>query len=108
VDGTTFRGRVVWLTHDQGGRRSGPPSGGPTREFQATGFVPPYAVEDGLASFWLSEFEPGAWSSPAAARRMLADNIGPHRVQSGSLVVVTEGRKPVAYFHVHEVVSPPE
>jgi hypothetical protein len=38
---------------------------------------------------------------------MLADNVGPHALQPGSVVVVTEGRKAVAYFHVDEVIAPP-
>lgn len=103
MDGTTFRGQVVWLTRDQGGRLSGPPAGGADSEYRVTGFVPPHTLDDGLASFWLSGFETGAWRSPATGWWLTVDNTGAHKVRPGSVVVITEGARTVAYFHVDEV-----
>jgi hypothetical protein len=100
VDGTRFHGHVVWLTSDQGGRSSGPPTGA---EYRVTGFVPPRTIEDGLASFWLVDFEPGAWRSPAVGWWLAVENVGAQEVRPGGVVVVTEGARTVAYFHVDEV-----
>lgn len=68
-----------------------------------TGYVPPHTVDDGLASFWLADFAPGEWTSPATGWWLAVENAGPQGVGPGSVVVVTEGAKPVAYFHVGEV-----
>jgi hypothetical protein len=100
VDQAEFHGHVVWLTGEQGGRSSGPPTG---EEYRATGYVPPYTVETGLASFWLRDFEPGEWRSTATAWWLAVQNEGPQAVQPGSVVVVTEGAKAVGYFHVDDV-----
>jgi hypothetical protein len=100
VAAITFHGQVVWLTSDQGGRSSGPPTG---EEYRATGFVPPYTVESGLASFWLRDFEPGEWRSSATGWWLAVENESPQAVRPGSVVVVTEGPKAVGYFHVEEV-----
>jgi hypothetical protein len=72
-----------------------------------TGHVPPHTVDDGLASFWLADFAPGEWRSSAIAWWLAVENAGPQEVRPGSVVVVTEGARPVAYFHVHEVQSEP-
>jgi hypothetical protein len=39
-----FQGRVLWLTPEQGGRRSGPPATRPGDDYAATAFVPPETV----------------------------------------------------------------
>lgn len=96
-----FYGHVVWLTEEQGGRTSDQPPPGP--DYRVTGHVPPYTIETGLASFWLRDFKPGEWSSPATGFWAINDNEGPNEVRSGSVVVVTEGRRVVAYFHVEAV-----
>lgn len=100
---TTFRGRVVWLTPEQGGRSSGPPAGNSERDYCVTAFVPPHTVDTGLASFCLAGFETGAWQSSATARWLVVDNVGPQELRAGDIVVVTEGRKTVAYFHVDTI-----
>jgi hypothetical protein len=100
VGETTFHGHVVWLTSDQGGRSSGPPTG---EEYRVTGYVPPHTVENGLASFWLRDFAPGEWQSSATGWWLAVENAGPQEVRPGSVVVVTEGARTVAYFHVHDV-----
>ncbi|WP_328613470.1 hypothetical protein OHS18_32940 [Amycolatopsis sp. NBC_00355] len=32
----------------------------------------------------------------------MVENAGPYRIQPGTVVVLTEGPKPVGYFHVEE------
>ena len=100
VGQTTFHGRVVWLTSDQGGRSSGPPT---SEEYAATGYVPPHAIEDGLASFCLRDFAAGKWQSSATGWWLMVENAGLQEVRPGSVVVVTEGARTVAYFHVDDV-----
>jgi hypothetical protein len=63
-----FKGEVVWLTPEQGGRSSGPPVASPDHDFAATAYVPPHDVHTGLASFVLRAFAKGAWRSPAEGR----------------------------------------
>ena len=75
-----FRGTVVWLTPEQGGRASGPPAPPPGEDYASTAFVPPHTVETGLASF----------DRPIAP---------------GTEVVVTEGPRVVGHFHVEQVLS---
>ena len=45
-----FQGRVLWLTPEQGGRRSGPPATPAGDDYAATAFVPPDTVASWLAS----------------------------------------------------------
>lgn len=70
-----------------------------------TGYVPPYTADDGLASFWLSDFAPGEWRSSATGWWPMVENVGPQAVRPGSVVVVTEGARTVAYFQVDDVHS---
>lgn len=51
-----FKGEVVWLTREQGGRKSGPPASPDNEDYAATAFVPPRNFENGLASFVLRGF----------------------------------------------------
>src|ERR1035437_5543543 len=92
-----FHGYVVWLTGDQGGRSSGPlpPLG---QDFAATAYVPPATAQSGLASIVLRVSNRTAWRSAADARRLVVDNVPPHRVGVGDLIVVTEGARTVANF----------
>jgi hypothetical protein len=85
---TRFIGHVIWLNSAQGGRSSGPPTG---EQYRATGFVPPYTLETGLASFWIEDFVPGEWRSSATGWWLVVENIGSQHLQPGSIVVVTEG-----------------
>jgi hypothetical protein len=97
-----LRGEIVWLTADQGGRASGPP-GAENQDYAATAFVPPSTAETGLASFVVRSAGRKAWRSEAEARWLVLDNPDAPRVVPGSVVVVTEGLRPVAYFHVERV-----
>jgi hypothetical protein len=98
-----FHGHVVWLTREQGGRDSGPPPTPTEQDFAATGFVPPATAESGLASFVLRVEDRQAWWSRADANWLIVENTGPYEVKPGDVVVVTEGAKVVAYFHVDTV-----
>jgi hypothetical protein len=44
-----------------------------------------------------------AWRSPADAGWLIVDNVPPYRVSDGEVLVVAEGRRVVAYFHVESV-----
>lgn len=98
-----FYGEVVWLTADQGGRESGPPATPDGHDYAATAFVPPARLDDGLASFVLRVADRAAWRSHAQAGWLIVDNEGHQRVESGSVVVLTEGTRAVAYFHAQVV-----
>ncbi|MEV4055516.1 hypothetical protein AB0J55_30295 [Amycolatopsis sp. NPDC049688] len=97
-----FRGRLVWLTAEQGGRLTGPPHP-PDGVYAANAYVPPQTAASGLASFVLRDFEPGALTASAAGCWLVVDNAGPYRIQEGTIVVITEGPKPVGYFHVERI-----
>jgi hypothetical protein len=96
-----FKGHVIWLTAEQNGRSSGPPIASDRQDYAATAYVPPRTLTDGLASFVLRSS--GAWTSPAEGRWLSVPNEGEQLVQPGSVIVITEGNRIVAYFHVHEI-----
>jgi hypothetical protein len=96
-----FHGFVVWLTTDRGGRRSGPP----TSPYSATAFVPPVTVAAGLASFVLRDFDSTVFRSSAVGRWLTVANEGVYSIKPGTVVVVTEGPRTVANFHVEHVSS---
>lgn len=95
----------MWLTREQGGRDTGPPPTPPDQDYAATGYVPPASAETGLASLALRVRNREAWRSEASARWLIVDNVAPHRVSKGDVIVITEGRRVVAYFHV-EAIDP--
>jgi hypothetical protein len=98
-----FHGHVVWLTPEQGGRSSGPPVTPGADDYAATAFVPPNTARSGLASFVLRVADRKAWVSAAEAAWLVDQGVPRFDVQPGSVVVVTEGPKVVAYFHVESV-----
>lgn len=93
----------MWLTPEQGGRASGPPETPADSDYASTAFVPPESIESGIASFILRVDNRSAWSSPAIGSWLAVENEWPHVVERGSIVVITEGRRLVAYFHVDEI-----
>ena len=106
VDGSfPFKGRVTWLTPEQGGRPAGPPPPSSRWDCAHTAFVPPHSLSDGLASFVLRGLSPGAWTSSAEGRWLVVDNDGAQLVTPGTVVVVTEGHRVVAYFQVENVTE---
>ena len=99
-----YRGEVIWLTADQGGRQPGPPMPRPVWPyFAATAYVPPRTAATGLASFVLRNFDAGAWRSCAEGRWLVVDGRGDQLVEAGSVIAVTEGSRLVAYFTVERV-----
>ena len=98
-DPLRFHGTVVWLTEDQGGRRS-PPVPAAHRDYAASGYVPPLTVDTGLASLVVGPAMPGAWRSVADAGWLVSDYRYPHDVVAGDVIVVTEGHTVAGYFHV--------
>ncbi|WP_157514300.1 hypothetical protein [Nocardia concava] len=100
-----FRGWILWLTPDQGGRSSGPPLTPPDHDYAATAFVPPHGAAEGQASFVLRVEDRSAWRSPAGAAWLIVENTGAYTIPVGSVVVITEGLKIVGYFHVDELIE---
>jgi hypothetical protein len=98
-----YAGEIVWLTSDQGGRQSGPPATAENENYAATAFVLPASADDGLASFVVRVTDREAWRSAATARWLAVENEGVNQVDRGTVMVVTEGARPVAHFHVTEV-----
>ena len=99
-----FRGSVIWLTPEQGGRAGGPPP--PLAQwpyYAATAYVPPATAKTGLASFVLRGYRSRLWRSRAEGRWLVPGSEGDHAVREGSLVVITEGAREVAFFFVDEV-----
>jgi hypothetical protein len=96
-----FHGAVHWLTPEEGGRRSGPPSA--TYEYRAVAYLLPNTFDEGLAGFALRGFEPGRWHSDAEGRWLIVNNEGPQRVEPGSILKICEGRRHVADFSVSAV-----
>ncbi|PUA82190.1 hypothetical protein [Nocardioides currus] len=68
-----------------------------------TGFVPPHTVDSGSASVVLDVEDRAAWRSGASGCWLVVDNDGTQLVQAGAVIVITEGRRTVAYFHVESV-----
>ncbi|MEV6279246.1 hypothetical protein [Nocardia sp. NPDC051832] len=100
-----FRGVMVWLTAEQGGRSSGPPPTPAEHDYAATAFVPPHGLQEGLASWVLRVDDRSAWRSPASAGWLAFGNTGLYRIEAGAVVVVTEGSRVVGYFHVEHVAT---
>jgi hypothetical protein len=97
------RGTVVWLTPQQGGRVSGPPEPDYDYDYTATAYLPPRTVEDGQAGLALRRFAPGAWRTPAEGILVPAKGHRAQQVVPGSVVVITEGTRPVGFLTVEEV-----
>lgn len=103
-----FKGEVVWLTPMQGGRTSGPPPTPADQDYAATAYVQSSTLADGLASFVLRVTNRTAWRSEALGAWLIVENEGVHRIDEGSIVVITEGSRPVAHFRVRQVIDHPD
>ncbi|ONI69992.1 hypothetical protein BWI15_26160 [Kribbella sp. ALI-6-A] len=97
------RGTVVWLTPQQGGRVSGPPEPDYDYDYTATAYLPPRTPEDGQVGIALRRFAPGAWRSSAEGILVPAQDHRAQQVVPGSMLVVTEGTRPVGLLTVEEV-----
>lgn len=101
-DPLRFHGTVVGLTAEQGGRRSGPPTAPPDRNYAANGFVPPLTVVTRLASLVVPA-TPDAWRSTSDAGWLVGDHQYPHDGAPNDVIVVTEDPTTVGYFYVESV-----
>lgn len=93
-------GDLVWLTHDQGGRESGPPPTPWDTYYVATAFVPPSAS---AAPIVLDVAVRDAWTSRAKAGWLAPP--GP-ALGEGSVLMIAEGSRTVAVFTVTHVERP--
>jgi len=93
---------VVWLTPEEGGRKSGPPT---TRTGYATvAHIPPADPTRGCASFILRGWDPATLRSDAEGRWLLGEQVPQFwEVQPGSIIAITEGVRTVAVFTVRQV-----
>jgi hypothetical protein len=89
-----FRGEIVWLTAERGGRRSGPPATPTDEDHAATADVSPASLDDGSASFVVRVVDRSAWRSDVQADSLAVENEGVHWIAEGSIVAVTEGSPP--------------
>jgi hypothetical protein len=99
-----FRGEVIWLTPEQGGRRTGVPEPSTAYSYAHVAHVPPQSFQTGSASFVLRGWRPHQWRSPAEGKWLIAENAGDQLVAPGAVIVVTEGARITALFlveHVH-------
>jgi hypothetical protein len=97
------RGTVVWLTPQQGGRVSGPPEPDYDYDYTATAYLPPRTPDDGQAGIALRRFAPGAWRTPAEGILVPGKGNRAQQVVPGSIVVITEGVRPVGLLTLEEV-----
>lgn len=98
-----LRGTIVWFTPDQGGRVSGPPMPDYDYDYTATAYVPPRTADNLQAGIALSRFAPGAWRSPAEGLLAASPDARAQHISPGSIVVITEGTRPVGLFTIAEV-----
>jgi hypothetical protein len=50
-------------------------------------------------------FLPGGWRSQAEGRWLIVGNEGDQEVEQGSVVVITEGARDVAFFAIEHMTS---
>ena len=101
-----FRGCVVWLTPEQVRRATGSPPPRPRWPYYAaTAYIRPHTAQTGLASIVLRGFLPGGWRSQAEGRWLIVGNEGDQEVEQGSVVVITEGARDVAFFAIEHMTS---
>ena len=97
-----FIGEVTWLAPQEGGRPAGVPPVVEGLSYAQVAHVLPRNVGNGSASFVLRGWDPERWRSRAEGRWLLVENGGDHLVVPGSVVIITEGSRPVASFRVDE------
>lgn len=99
-----FHGTLIWLTSEQGGRTTGPPATPAEMDYAATAYVPPMTGRTGLASFVVRVDDRTAWHTAAAGRWLHTEPTKhPAAVEPGTVLVIIEGVRDVAYFHLERV-----
>lgn len=100
-----YRGEVLWLTSDQGGRSKGPPPD--PSGYASIAHLPPGNARTDSASFVLRGWDPARWRSRAEGRWLFGSDVPQSdEVEVGTVIAVTEGLRLVAYFRVDEVDTP--
>lgn len=102
-----FHGTLIWLTSEQGGRATGPPATPAEIDYAATAYVPPMTGRTGLASIIIRVEDRTAWRTAAAGRWLHTEPTEhPAAIVPGTVLVITEGLRDVAYFHLERVDQP--
>jgi hypothetical protein len=99
-----MHGDIEWIASDAGGRKS--PPAGPT--FATTAWRETIGPQKGTASFVLRGFAPTWERSPADGRWLFNQTDAALKVTAPEVVIVAEGAKPVARFHIYAVDSQQE
>src|SRR5579862_7149066 len=93
-----FHGVLEWIPAEKGGRAKPLP----VSSFAAVGWRQDVG-SDGMASLLLRGFEPGRRRSRADARWLVPRADAQYVVSVGDVIIVGEGSRPVARFHVDAV-----
>jgi len=99
-----FVGEVIWLTPDQGGRRSGVPPHAERWSYAQVAHVAGRDPVTHTASFVLAEWDPQRWRSPARGKWLFEDVVD-EPVAPGDVILVREGATIAAVFLV-QLVEP--
>lgn len=99
-----FHGTLIWLTREQGGRATGPPATPVGMDYAAHAYVPPMTARTGLASITIRAEDRTAWRTAATGRWLYTEPT--KQVVPGTVLVITEGLRTVAYFHLERVDHP--
>lgn len=97
-------GYLLTVGKRQARRRSGVPPALDGSSYAHVAHIPPRSVADGSASFVLRGWDPTRWRSNAEGRWLLDANEGDQLVTPGTVVIITEGLRPVASFRVDHVL----
>lgn len=98
-----FKGEVIWLTPEQGGRSTGVPEPSSKYSYAQVAHVPPHSAETGTASFVLRGWDPLRWRSLAEGKWLVVENAGDQLVTPEAVVVVAEGPRVTAILLVEQV-----
>lgn len=101
-----FKGEVIWLTPEQGGRTKGIPPALDTVSYAHAAHVPPRPRETASASFVLRGWDQSRWRSRAEGKWLLVENAGDQCVAPGSVIVIADGTTTSAFFLVDTVEVP--
>jgi hypothetical protein len=98
-----FKGEVLWLTPEQGGRSKGIPPVSDTLSYAHVAHVPPHPSETASASFVLRGWDPNRWRSRAEGKWLIVENGGDQTVTPGTVILIAEGARASAIFLVDTV-----
>jgi hypothetical protein len=99
-----LQGVIEWLSPAEGGRQSGPPA---DDGYAQIGWRESDGSVQDAASIVLRGFDPTQMTSPASAGWLSPEIARASNIKAGDNIVIAEGTRPVARFHVHRIDSPP-